>query len=68
MPTDPSPTLKMELASIVDVDHLELRVSTAQAAEPTKPDVMLRHPLARVSILRTEVEATPETVIAVDDA
>jgi hypothetical protein len=39
-----------------------------QVTEATNPVVMERHPSAKVSIRRTEVEATPETVIAVVEA
>ena len=39
-----------------------------QAVVPTKPEAMFRHPFARVSIRKTEVEATPLTVRAVVEA
>ena len=48
--------------------HLELRVSVAQVCEPTNPEAMFRQPLAKVSILKTLVEATPATVNAVVEA
>jgi hypothetical protein len=39
-----------------------------QVTEATSPVVILRQPSAKVSMRRTEVEATPETVIAVVEA
>jgi hypothetical protein len=50
-----------------DVANFELPAPPPQAAEPTRPDVMFKHPSARVSTRRTEVEATPDTVSAVDE-
>src|SRR6185369_2169702 len=66
MPTAPAPTLKIELVSMVEVANLELL--PVQAWEPTRPVVMFRQPLARVSIRKTEVEATPAVVRAVVEA
>jgi hypothetical protein len=55
---------------MVEVDHFELTVSvsTAQVCEPTSPVVMFRQPFAKVSIRSTDVEATPDTVRAVEEA
>jgi hypothetical protein len=49
-----------------DVAHFEF--GCTQAAEPTAPDAMFKHPSARESIRRFDVDATPATVSAVEDA
>ena len=67
-PTAPKPTLKMELASMVEVANLELAAAPAQACEPTRPVVIFKQPSAKVSMRKIEVDATPLTVKAVDDA
>ena len=58
--------LRKILILSVDVAHFEF--GCAHAADPTRPDAMLRQPSARVSMRSFVVDATPLTEIAVVEA
>jgi hypothetical protein len=57
-------------SELVEVAHFEfgVLVSVTQALRPTKPAVMVKQPSAKESTRNWEVEATPLTVRAVEEA